>query len=157
MLLGRHRYPTLTFFTAGSTAKGHPYEGPRDSAGIVSFLTDVVDGTWKPPVDRVVVLTTDNFDEFINKQAGDRSFSHCIAVTCCFARRNPTFLLEHAHSRLLRRSLTSNGSVARSHQMAPSVAPADGSYRLLRQMASSEIPAVSTFVYGVPVLQNRGV
>jgi protein disulfide-isomerase A4 len=62
-------YPTLTFFTGGSSAKSYPYEGARDEAGIVQFMSEVQDGTWKPPVDRVVVLTDDNFHAFVDKEA----------------------------------------------------------------------------------------
>ena len=58
-------YPTLKVFTEGASSKGFDYEGARTAAGIESHLRKVEDGSWKPPVDRVVILTTDSFDPFI--------------------------------------------------------------------------------------------
>ena len=37
------------------------------STGIDDWVSQRADPNWKPPPDPVVVLTADNFDEFINE------------------------------------------------------------------------------------------
>lgn len=58
-------YPTIKVFTNGATGKSFDYEGPRTSSGIANHMKAVADGTWKPPIDRVVSLTAATFDAFV--------------------------------------------------------------------------------------------
>eukprot|EP00730_Choanoeca_flexa_P005603 TRINITY_DN11984_c0_g3_i1.p1 TRINITY_DN11984_c0_g3~~TRINITY_DN11984_c0_g3_i1.p1 ORF type:complete len:585 (+),score=149.67 TRINITY_DN11984_c0_g3_i1:40-1794(+) len=58
-------YPTLKVFRNG---KSYDYEGGRQAADIVSYMKKQASPDWKPPADRVVKLTNDNFDAFVDNE-----------------------------------------------------------------------------------------
>jgi len=58
-------YPTLVFMKDGTNGDHYPYEGGRLAANFVDHMKDVESGAWKPPIDRVVTLTNDSFDDFV--------------------------------------------------------------------------------------------
>lgn len=60
---GVQGYPTLKVFRKGLA---YDYEGPRNEDGIVKYMEEQADPNWKPPPEKVVTLTGDNFDEFVN-------------------------------------------------------------------------------------------
>ena len=58
-------YPTLVFMLDGTKGDHYPYEGGRLEENMVEHMDNVASGTWKPPKNRVVTLTTDSFDSFV--------------------------------------------------------------------------------------------
>eukprot|EP00051_Salpingoeca_urceolata_P025367 m.454801 g.454801 ORF g.454801 m.454801 type:complete len:393 (-) comp20326_c2_seq67:6852-8030(-) len=56
-------YPTLKVFR--DSGKSYDYEGPREAAGIVEAMSKHASPNWAPPVDRVLVLTDDTFEDAI--------------------------------------------------------------------------------------------
>ncbi|XP_050388560.1 protein disulfide-isomerase A4 [Patella vulgata] len=58
-------YPTLKVFKNGQPSD---YDGPRQSAGIISYMKERADPNWKPPPEAVITLTDDNFDDIVNKE-----------------------------------------------------------------------------------------
>jgi len=59
-------YPTLKIFRDG---KPEPYDGPRDADGIVEYVKEKSDPNYKPPPERVLTLTKENFKEVTDKEA----------------------------------------------------------------------------------------
>lgn len=55
-------YPMMKVFRSGVA---YDYDGPRKANGIVKYMQDQARPDWKPPPDRVVVLTNENFTETI--------------------------------------------------------------------------------------------
>ena len=55
-------FPTMKVFRKG---KAYDYEGPRKADGIVEYMTKQASADWKPPVDRVLVLTSENFTDTV--------------------------------------------------------------------------------------------
>ena len=55
-------FPTLKVFRKGTA---YEYEGPRKADGIVEYMKKQASSDWKPPVDQVVVLTSDNFTDTV--------------------------------------------------------------------------------------------
>ena len=53
-------YPTMKVF---HDKVPYEYEGPRKADGIVSYMKREASPDWKPPVDPVLVLTSENFTE----------------------------------------------------------------------------------------------
>ncbi|KAL3831563.1 hypothetical protein ACJMK2_023302 [Sinanodonta woodiana] len=58
-------YPTLKWFKKGEV---YDYDGPREANGIVSYMKERADPSWKPPPEVVVSLTKDTFDDFIQQE-----------------------------------------------------------------------------------------
>lgn len=58
-------FPTLLIFKGGSVDEPVNYEGGRTASAIIADLNVKADPKWKPPPDRVVTLTNENFDSFI--------------------------------------------------------------------------------------------
>ncbi|ESP01166.1 hypothetical protein LOTGIDRAFT_139785 [Lottia gigantea] len=58
-------YPTLKFFKNGNP---HDYDGPRQKNGIVSYMKERGNPSWKPPPEAVITLNTDNFADTINNE-----------------------------------------------------------------------------------------
>ncbi|XP_071957938.1 protein disulfide-isomerase A4-like [Antedon mediterranea] len=58
-------YPTLKIFRNG---KAYDYKGPREEAGIVSYMKEQADPSWAPPPEAVITLTDATFDEVVNKE-----------------------------------------------------------------------------------------
>jgi len=58
-------YPTLKFFKNGVV---QDYDGPRDADGIVAYMSEKADPNWKPPPEAVLTLTTEDFNEVINRE-----------------------------------------------------------------------------------------
>lgn len=61
-------YPTLKIFHKNSE-KPIDYDGPREPASaIVDYLKDYAQPTWAPPPSNVVVLTKENFTDFVSNE-----------------------------------------------------------------------------------------
>jgi protein disulfide-isomerase A4 len=58
-------YPTLKWFKSGMP---YDYDGPREENGIVEFMREHSDPTWKPPPEAVIVLTKENFTEVTDRE-----------------------------------------------------------------------------------------
>jgi len=58
-------YPTLFIFKSGQKLE---YDGPRDEAGIIKYMEERADPSWKPPPDAVITLTSTDFDEITNRE-----------------------------------------------------------------------------------------
>lgn len=59
-------FPTIFLFKNGEKKE---YDGPRSSSGIVEYMKREADPNYKPPPSLVVVLTQDNFTDWVDKQA----------------------------------------------------------------------------------------
>ena len=55
-------FPTMKVFRKG---KAYDYGGPRKADGIVEYMKKQANSDWKPPVDHVVVLTSENFTDTV--------------------------------------------------------------------------------------------
>ena len=57
-------YPTMKVFRSGTP---YDYDGPRKTDGIVEYMLNEARPDWQPPLDRVLVLTQDNFTQTVEE------------------------------------------------------------------------------------------